>query len=126
MEAVLEGISSEAICEAAKRYAGGLVEGQNTRFAPSVAEFAQEVRRIASILPYRGRKALPKPKDERGPNSPEDQIRMGFKMSMLSAGLGRDGGATLVREANDKGLGELIELARTWGIPVPAELASLE
>lgn len=119
MESVLEGQPSEAICEAARRFAGGLVEGQSPRFAPAVAEFAQEVRRIAALLQYRGRPALPKPKDDWKPQPPEERMRMGFRMSMLSAGLSREGGAQMVKAANEAGMSHLIELAREWKVPVP-------
>lgn len=120
IEAVLAGVPSDAICEAAKRFAGGLVDGQSARFAPSVAEFAQEVRRIAELHKYRGRPSLPKPKeDDWTPQPKEHRERMGFKMSMLSAGLARDGGAAMVAEAHRKGLSHLIELARAWNVPVP-------
>lgn len=45
-EAVLRGVSSRAVTEAAARFVSGLVAGQSVTFAPSVAEFALEARRI--------------------------------------------------------------------------------
>lgn len=117
---VTRGVPSDAVCEAARRFTGGMVDGQNARFAPSAAEFAQEARRLADLLKYRNRPALPKPKeDDWTPQPKEHRERMGFKMSMLSAGLARDGGAAMVAEAHRKGLPHLIELARAWNVPVP-------
>lgn len=123
VDAVLVGVPSEAICEAAQRFTGGLVEGQSARFAPSVAEFAQEARRISALLPYRGQKAIAK-RDDWKPQPPEHRIRMGFKMSMLSAAFGRENGTDKVKEANEQGLEYLIALAQVWGVPVPPELES--
>lgn len=45
-EAVLRGVSSRAVVEAAARFVSGLVASQSVTFAPSVAEFAQEARRL--------------------------------------------------------------------------------
>lgn len=49
------------IQEVAARYADGRVEGQRTDFAPTVAQFATEARRIADLWQYRNRPALPAP-----------------------------------------------------------------
>lgn len=47
-ESILSGLPDPAIVDAAKRFTSGLVPDQNTEFAPSVATFTTEVRRIAS------------------------------------------------------------------------------
>lgn len=48
-EAVLRDVTSQAVIEAAQRFTAGDVAGQNRTFAPSVAEFTQEARRVAEI-----------------------------------------------------------------------------
>ena len=58
------GIPDQAIIEAAERFRRGLVTGQNKEFVPSIAVFCSEARRIAELLPYRNRPALPAPKVE--------------------------------------------------------------
>ena len=45
----LEGISDKAIINAAKRFMDGDVPGQSTAFAPSVADFKQEARRLHTL-----------------------------------------------------------------------------
>lgn len=63
-EAVLRGVSSRAVTEAAARFVSGLVASQSVTFAPSVAEFAQEARRLdewfAKQDAAEARSALPK------------------------------------------------------------------
>lgn len=51
----------QATCETAERFMKGIVAGQNTRFAPSVAEFATEARRIAELRQSIARPRLPSP-----------------------------------------------------------------
>jgi len=119
----LEGVSDAAIIETAERFTGGLVEGQNRTFAPSIAEFATEARRMHELLPYRGRAALPPPKWEPYREPPRaEKVRMGFKMAVLSAGLGIKGGPDRVAEANKRGLEDMIALGQQWGVPVPDAL----
>lgn len=48
-EAVLRGVSSQAVIDAAQRFASGLVEAQSMSFAPSTAEFATEARKLDAI-----------------------------------------------------------------------------
>lgn len=49
-EAVLRGVSSKAVTEAAGRFVSGRVPSQSVTFAPSVAEFAQEARRLDEMF----------------------------------------------------------------------------
>jgi hypothetical protein len=118
----LTGIEDRAIEEAAGRFISGDVKDQNRTFAPSVPEFVQEARRIHQILPYRGRPQLEAPVRQhyREP-TPTDRLRMGFKMSVLSAGIGM-GKVDDVAEANRRGLEAMIALGHQWGVPVPDEL----
>lgn len=46
---------------------------------------------------------------------------MGFKMSVLSAGISM-GRVDDVAEANRRGLEDMIALGQQWGVPVPDEL----
>lgn len=118
----LRGVSDQAITETAELYFSGRVPNQNTTFAPSVAEFCVEARRVDSMLPYRGRQSTPLPKPEffREPK-PEDRVRMGFKLSVLSAGVAM-GKVDMVAEANDLGLDDMIALGQQWGIRIPEAL----
>lgn len=116
------GISDQAICEAAGRFRRGLVVGQSKTFAPSIAEFITEARRIDDLIPYRNRVALPAPEPQRAsPTTREDRIRMRFKLDVLSAAMAV-GRPHEVERANDQGLDQLIALAAEWGVPVPDEL----
>lgn len=122
-EAVLRDVSGQAVIEAAQRFTAGLVPGQNTTFAPSIAEFATEARRIDGVIPYRNRQRIEGPArsgffrhdDER------TRVRMGFKMSVLSAGIAL-GKVDDVARANVEGIDSLMALAQQWGVPIPEEL----
>lgn len=123
-EEALRDVTSQAIIEAAQRFTCGDVCSQSKTFAPSIAEFVQEARRIAQLLPYRGKQALPPPttdctflRDDK-----PTRIRMGFKMSVLSASNDIKDGADMVAEAEKSGLEHMIELGRRWGVPVPEDL----
>lgn len=117
-------LSDRAVAETARRFICGEVANRNPAFAPSVAEFVQEARRVEELVPYMDRPRLPSPKAERSERhhvSPAERIRMGFKMSVLSAGLGLRK-VDEVAAANKRGLPALIALAEAWGVPVPPEL----
>lgn len=47
--AVLDGVSFRSIIETASRFTSGDVKNQNRTFAPSIAEFVQEARRIETM-----------------------------------------------------------------------------
>lgn len=57
----VEGLSTEAIVDAARRYGTGRVEGQSTEYAPSPAAFAQEARRRQEAITLRNTPYLPAP-----------------------------------------------------------------
>ena len=117
-EAVLAGVAPQAVVEAAQRFTTGAVAGQNSSFAPSVAEFVREARRIAEIMPHRGRKALPVPggAPRREPR-PDERARMCLKLPLLQAAI-RNGRADLLAEAERSGLEQLVALAERWQVPV--------
>ncbi|MCO5072088.1 MAG: hypothetical protein M9944_12860 [Rhizobiaceae bacterium] len=118
----LVGVSEQAICEAAVRFRRGLVDGQSRTFAPSIAEFCIEARKIADILPFRDRPSIPPPrKDAFRHDDRKTRIRMGFKMTLLSTAIGLRK-VDEVDKANKRGLDDLIALAQQWGVPVPDEL----
>lgn len=125
-EAVLAGVTPQAVVEAAQRFTTGAVAGQNQSFAPSVAAFVQEVRRIAEIMPHRGRKALAVP--VRGPARaprreprPDEHARMCLKLPLLQAAI-RNGRADLLAAADRNGLDELVALAQSWRVPVSEQI----
>lgn len=60
-EKACAGFDPGVIQEVAARYTDGRVEGQRTDFAPTVAQFATEARRLADLRQYRNRPALPAP-----------------------------------------------------------------
>lgn len=118
------GIDDQAIAETAQNFRRGAVEGQHKTFAPSVAEFCIEARRLAKLLPFRGKQALPPPSKYQ-PHRHDDlktRIRMSFKMSVLSASFALKGGPDMVAEANRRGLEDMIALGQQFGVPVPEEL----
>jgi hypothetical protein len=49
-----EGINQEACAETARRFWTGLVDGHNMAFAPTVAVFLIEARKIQEAMPLRG------------------------------------------------------------------------
>lgn len=114
----LTGIADQAITDAAGNFISGAVSGQSLTFAPSVAEFCAEARRT----PVSAYRALPGPKWEpyREPGQAE-KVRMGFKMSLLSAAWG-NGRIEALAAANRHGLEDLVALGQLWGVPVPDEL----
>lgn len=114
----LSGVSDHAIVDAAANYVGGRVSGQSLTFAPSVAEFCTEARRTP-VTAYR---PLPAYREPFKHDDKPIRIRMGFKMSVLSASLGIAGGPDRVAEANRRGLEDLIALGQEWKVPVPDEL----
>lgn len=120
-EAVLRDVSPQAIIEAAQRFVSGLVPGQSATFAPSIAEFAQEARRIDEVLPLRGRPKLTYTKPAPVHQTQKDRIRMSFKLSVLSEGL-RLRQVDRVAEANKAGMDEMMALAQDWGVSIPEEL----
>lgn len=60
-EAVLAAVSSQAIIDAAQRFASGDVPDQSLTFAPSVAEFVKQARFQASLIPTRNSPRLAPP-----------------------------------------------------------------
>ena len=120
-----DGISDRAAQEACTNFMSGSVEAQSFTFAPSMPEFMREARRIQDVLPLRDVKRIAAPirvEQPYVPDSPEARVRMGFKMSVLSASFGVKEGADRVAEANRKGLEYLIALGQEWGVPVPEAL----
>lgn len=119
----MQDVSDPAITEAAQNFIRGDAFGQtNKTFAPSIAEFVQEARRIHEVIPYRTKSTLPAPKPL--PHKYDDEktrCRMGFKMKVLTAGIGM-GRVDDVARANREGLEELVALGQQWGVPVPDEL----
>lgn len=99
---------------------GATFPGQSLTFAPSVPEFVREARRVQAAHAFRGG-----PKPARPPEAPpptlQERARVGFKVSVLCAGLRRHEIEQVV-EANRRELDAMVELARRWGLPIPLEL----
>lgn len=70
LDKLLVGLSNQATIEAAERFAAGDVAGQSKKYAPSVPEFVEEVRRRQAYIDARNRPRLPPPTYERGPLVP--------------------------------------------------------
>ena len=69
-EAVLQGISPQAVTEAAQRFTMGDVPGQSKTFAPSIAEFVTEARQRQEYIDLKARPRLPAPRYFPGPLAP--------------------------------------------------------
>lgn len=57
----LSGVSDQAIKATALRFIAGEISGQSKTFAPSIAEFTQEAKRIADLQSYQSRPKLTAP-----------------------------------------------------------------
>lgn len=60
-EAVLQGLSPQAVIEAAQRFTMGDVTGQSKTFAPSIAEFVAEARQRQEYIDIKNKPRLPAP-----------------------------------------------------------------
>jgi hypothetical protein len=69
-EAVLQGVSPQAVTEAAQRFTMGDVPGQSKTFAPSIAEFVTEARQRQEYIDLKARPRLPAPRFFPGPLAP--------------------------------------------------------
>lgn len=118
------GIPDAAIVEAAQRFRTGLVDGQKLDYAPSTALFCTEARRIATMLPFRGRPALPAPDKPERQKTPGEEARLRLKVPMwqhaYACGLMDE-----LAEANRAGMGAMIVLATKWGIAIPEALLAI-
>lgn len=57
----MRDVTSQAIIEAAQRFTAGDVPEQSRTFAPSVAEFVQQARFVAQVIPIRNSPRLSAP-----------------------------------------------------------------
>ena len=60
-ELAINGLSAQAIIEAAQRFIGGLVEGQSLDFSPTAPRFAQEARRRQEYIDIKAKPGLQAP-----------------------------------------------------------------
>src|SRR5687768_6206012 len=74
-EAALEGVSGQAIIDAAARFTRGEVAGQSRTFCPSLAEFVPEAKTRQELLALASRPRLPAPVYRRGPLAPFEIAR---------------------------------------------------
>jgi len=69
-ELAVDGLSPQAIIEAAQRFIAGTVEGQSMDFAPAPPRFAQEVRSRQELIDLKAKPRLPAPRYFPGPLAP--------------------------------------------------------
>jgi len=70
LDKLCAGMAEQAIIEAAERYAAGDVADQSKKFAPSVPEFIEEVRRRQEFIELRNRPRIEAPKYRPGKLAP--------------------------------------------------------
>lgn len=104
--------------ETAQRFSAGQVEGQSKKFAPSVAEFTQEARRIDSLLPYRNQPQITSRRDTYEPLPADEEARMRLKMPLWSEAMKR-GQIERLATALSSGLEHVIALAQEWEVAIP-------
>jgi hypothetical protein len=111
-------VDNRAIAEAARRFTCGEVKTANPTFAPSVAEFVQECRRVPIERP-----SLPKPEREL---SVDDAAKARLRLKMPMYRYATE--CNLMPQldaANRSGFSAMIALADRWGVPIPEELLAL-
>lgn len=109
--AVLADHSSQSIIEAAQRFTLGDVKDQSRTFAPSVAEFVQEVRLRQEMIDLKARPRIEPPKYRPGRQSPfeiayQKKLSENSHLSVLLENIGYD---------------EFRRLSRAGQIPVGAK-----
>lgn len=117
-QSILGNLSSQAITETAQRFAAGEVQGQSLKFAPSVAEFTQEARRIESLLPYRNQPQITFRRDSYEPLPEDEDARMRLKMPLWSEAMKR-GQIERLATALASGLDHVVALAQEWEVAIP-------
>lgn len=111
-EEALKDCADDIICDTARKFVGGLIDGQSLTFAPSVAEFTKaardlaEVRRAKNALIYRG---------EEIPHEPINKRIARVRASYA--------GRTLI--ADNVTFDKWLELARKKGLPANCEFVGL-
>lgn len=118
------GIPDQAIIETAQRFRTGVVKGQNTTYPPSIADFCIEAKRMAELIPFRGRQSLPAPTRYQPQPTPNERARMRLKMPMwqFANTMGR---MDELAAANRAGMNAMIVLAQAWGIEIPPALLDI-
>jgi hypothetical protein len=114
----LTGVPDQAIAETVRRFVTSQVPGQSATFAPSVAEFVREARRVPI-----DRVSLPKPEREL---SVDDAAKARLRLKMPMYRYATE--CNLMPQldaANRAGFSAMIALADRWGIPIPEELLAL-
>lgn len=71
----LEGLSTEAIIDASRRYIAGKVDGQSKDYAPTAAQFADEARRRQEVIEMRRTPRLERPVSRPSVGVTQFQIR---------------------------------------------------
>lgn len=113
-----------AIEQAVADFIQGKIDRKKRGTLPTVEEVSAQTRvhveNEAAV--QRARKARAEIfADRQPPASAEQRERMHFKMAVLSAGIARQE-VDKVRQANERGLEDLMALAQSWGVPIPDSL----
>lgn len=92
---VLQGLSSQAVIEAAQRFVMGDVQGQSKTFAPSIAEFVAEARQRQEYIDIKALPRLPPPSFYHHTGSPfyvrQEKIRTKYReCAILAENIGLD------------------------------------
>lgn len=118
----LRGFANESVNAGIRKFLRGECEEVSPRFVPTPPELARIVR-TTSIA------SRAQPAERREPSeatlAPGERARMRLKMPMWRAAFGSPVRMDALAKANSEGLGAMIVLATSWGVPVPDELLAL-
>lgn len=92
----VEGLPAEALQMSADRFTQGRVEGQNTSFAPSCADFAKDARDQWAKYRRENTPLLPKPEEPQF--SSEHRAKMQENLSLLARAVRGDAAAVELLE----------------------------
>lgn len=104
-----------------KRFMSGKVEGHNTSFAPSVAEFAKEARRVQSKMPVR-QKAIERKRVLPEALSEEERARVRFGLKVWKAATDTKKLEGMPSSLNAHNLSKMVEFAESIGVEIPDEI----
>lgn len=118
----LRGFSHESINAGIRKFLRGECDEVSPRFVPTPPELARIVRTtsIASRPQQAERREHSAP-----PASAGERARMRLKMPMWQTAFSSPQRLDALAQANREGLGAMIVLASSWGVPVPDELLAL-
>lgn len=117
----LTGLDDGSVCATAAKFVRGEVSGQNKTFAPSIAEFRDEVRKT----PVPGRLAISPPQLEAYRHvDAKERARMRLKVPLYDYAI-EHGKADELAKALDEGFNATAALAANWGVSIPVEFSEM-